>query len=74
MELHSLQERLSSLKAGLRTWLDHLNRLKSLVAEFESKTETVSSIIKKAQEHVDQPYPELAVNVENDLQMSQVNN
>ena len=73
MELHGLQERLSSLKAGLRTWLDHLNRLKTRVADYEAQTADIATVIAAAQDHVDQPYPpELAVNVENDLQISQV--
>ena len=43
-----------------------------LSADFESKTEEISGVIISAQDHVDQPYPELAINVENDLKTSQV--
>ena len=44
LELHGFQERISSLRAGLRTWLDHLHRLQALAAEYATKVNVLCSI------------------------------
>ena len=57
LELHGYQERISSLKAGLKTWLDHLNRLKRLAVEYGIKCEQLTKIIENTRNHVDSKFP-----------------
>ena len=45
LELHAVQERISSLKAGLRTWQDHLARILSLDGERKEETEAAESTL-----------------------------
>ncbi|XP_071747048.1 uncharacterized protein [Lepeophtheirus salmonis] len=46
-ELHSVRQRISSLKAGLRTWKDHLLRVKKLSNDFDLKSTEMNQFLKK---------------------------
>ena len=74
MELHAFQERLSSLKAALRTWLDHLNRVRRLADEYTTLSDQLTAVVENARNHLDTPFPVggTAEAVEDDLQISKV--
>ena len=55
MELHALQERISSLKAGLRTWQDHLNRIQALDDRYEQNIEQIRKVLQEIQTPLDEP-------------------
>ncbi|XP_023348442.1 uncharacterized protein LOC111717154 isoform X2 [Eurytemora carolleeae] len=69
LELHGYQERISSLKAGLKTWLDHLNRIKRLAVEYGIKCEQLTKIIVNARNHMDSDLPETKEGIAEDIVM-----
>ena len=66
------QERLSSLKAGLLTWQDHLNRLERLSKEFEVTRQTVEESFEDADKHLKTPLPTENEKINEDLRLCQV--
>ena len=52
-ELHALGEQISNLRAGLRTWLDHLQRVGELQQEFEVKFRKIEESMKVVARFVD---------------------
>merc|ERR1712045_58256 len=56
-ELHSCQERLSSLKAGLLTWNDHLKRLEQLSTECKDLKEKIEGDLKHPEDHLNTAIP-----------------
>ena len=72
LELHGFQERISSLKAGLKTWLDHLNRLQRLAAEYQTKVAQLSRGVDAADKHLETDRPKGADQVAQDIRICQV--
>ena len=57
VELHGVQERLSSLKAGLLTWSDHLARLDHLAAQTDQLEREISEELEEPSALVDSDLP-----------------
>ena len=62
------QERLSSLKAGLLTWLDHLKRLEQLSSECKVMKENIESDLKQPEDHLATPLPVITPEVTRDIE------
>lgn len=43
-ELNYIQDHISSMRAGLKTWLDHLDRIQELERNFDTLHESLESI------------------------------
>ena len=54
MELHAVTERISSLKAGLRTWQDYLQRILSLDKNHAEEVSAASNILEKIKAVLDE--------------------
>jgi len=67
IELHSIQERISSLRAGLRTWKDHLHRVQRLASECDEKEEKALQAMEKPKEILDTPIPKEVDSAQRDL-------
>eukprot|EP00092_Neocalanus_flemingeri_P025196 GFUD01027327.1.p1 GENE.GFUD01027327.1~~GFUD01027327.1.p1 ORF type:complete len:2646 (+),score=708.19 GFUD01027327.1:241-8178(+) len=67
IELHSIQERISSLRAGLRTWRDHLQRIQRLATECENKEQKASEAMDEPKEILDTPIPQETGPAQRDL-------
>merc|ERR1712098_141732 len=57
VEIHNLQERLSSLRAGLRTWADHLARVARLAAECEEHENRIGEALEEPRTLLDTLMP-----------------
>ncbi len=49
-ELNYIQDHISSMRAGLKTWLDHLERIQELERNFDSLFESLASTLDKIDE------------------------
>jgi len=67
IELHNIKDRISSLRAGLRTWMDHLLRVQRLATECEEKEQKATQAMEEPQEILETPIPEEPNQVERDL-------
>ena len=52
-EMHTLEEQVSNVKAGLLTWLDHLLRVLELQREFETKFLEIQEVMRSVENFVD---------------------
>merc|ERR1712079_50032 len=59
-EVHCLQERLSSLKAGLLTWMDHLQRIEELSANCENLSKHIDDQLATYDAHIESLLPVLS--------------
>merc|ERR1711915_528214 len=71
IELHSLQERISSLRAGLRTWMDHLLRVQRLASECDEKENNALTEMDKPMEILALPIPRDEEAAQRDLRLCQ---
>merc|ERR1711915_373036 len=71
IELHSLQERISSLRAGLRTWMDHLLRVQRLASECDEKEKNALKEMDKPKEILALPIPRDEEAAQRDLRLCQ---
>ena len=60
IQLHSIQERISSLQAGLRTWQDHLHRLQRLASECKEQEGQAAAVMDEQAKVVMAPLPDSA--------------
>ena len=66
------QERLSSLKAGLLTWMDHLQRIEELSANCENLSKHIDDQLATYDAHIESLLPVLSDHVLADVQICQV--
>ena len=71
-QLHSIQERISSLQAGLRTWRDHLLRLQRLAAECREQEEQAGRVMEEQARVAAAPLPDSTQAAAEDLLRCQV--
>ena len=67
-----IQERLSSLKAGLLTWMDHLQRIEELSANCENLSKHIDDQLATYDAHIESLLPVLSDHVLADVQICQV--
>ena len=67
------QERMSSLKAGLLTWMDHLQRIEELSSNCENLSKHIDDQLETYDAHIESPLPVLSDHVLADVQICQVN-
>ena len=67
-----MQERISSLRAGLRTWKDHLHRVQRLASECDEKEEKALQAMEKPKEILDTPIPKEVDSAQRDLLLCKV--
>ena len=67
VQLHSIQERISSLQAGLRTWQDHLHRLQRLASECKEQEGQAAAVMDEQAKVVMAPLPDSAVAADEDF-------
>ena len=72
LELHGYHERISSLRAGLRTWLDHISRLRRLAAEYGTLCDQLTTTLENARSQADKPVPDQADLLAEDIQLTEV--
>jgi hypothetical protein len=72
LELHNMQERISSLRAGLLTWQDHLKRVQQLLAEAEQLAADSASVMEAPRQLVDADLPSRMESVHDELLRSKV--
>merc|ERR1712106_990664 len=72
IELHSIQERISSLRAGLRTWKDHLLRVQRLASECDDKEKKALQAMEEPKDILDTPIPEETGPAQQDLILCKV--
>merc|ERR1712106_114183 len=72
IELHSIQERISSLRAGLRTWKDHLLRVRRLASECDEKEKKALQAMEEPKDILDTPIPEDTGPAQQDLILCKV--
>merc|ERR1712079_706996 len=72
-EVYCLQERLSSLKAGLLTWMDHLQRIEELSANCENLSKHIDDQLATYDAHIESLLPVLSDHVLADVQICQEN-
>jgi len=72
LELHNMQERISSLRAGLLTWQDHLKRVKQLLAEAEQLAADSAAVMEAPRQLVDADLPSRMESVHDELLRSKV--
>lgn len=72
LDLHNMQERISSLRAGLLTWQDHLRRVTQLLAEAEQLAAAGSAAMENPRQLVETALPGDMGSVHADLLMSKV--
>ena len=66
------QERMSSLKAGLLTWMDHLQRIEELSSNCENLIKHMDDQLATYDAHIESPQPVLSDHVLADVQICQV--
>ena len=67
VQLHSIQERISSLQAGLRTWQDHLHRLQRLASQCKEQEGQATEVMDDQAKVVIAPLPDSAVAADEDF-------
>jgi hypothetical protein len=72
LELHNMQERISSLRAGLLTWQDHLKRVQQLLAEAEQLVADSAAVMEAPRQLVDADLPSQMESVHDELLRSKV--
>jgi hypothetical protein len=72
LELHNMQERISSLRAGLLTWQDHLKRVQQLLAEAEQLAADSAAVMEAPRQLVDAELPSRMESVHDELLRSKV--
>ncbi len=72
LELHNMQERISSLRAGLLTWQDHLKRVQQLLAQAEQLAADSASVMEAPRQLVDADLPSRMEAVHDELLRSKV--
>jgi hypothetical protein len=72
LELHNMQERISSLRAGLLTWQDHLKRVQQLLAEAEQLAADSAAVMEAPRQLVDADLPSRMEAVHDELLRSKV--
>jgi hypothetical protein len=72
MELHNMQERISSLRAGLLTWQDHLTRVKQLLADAERLAGEATAVLVEPRQLVETTLPAEMAAVDEDLLRTKV--
>jgi hypothetical protein len=72
LELHNMQERISSLRAGLLTWQDHLKRVQQLLAEAEQLAADSAAVMEAPRQLVDADLPSQMESVHDELLRSKV--
>jgi hypothetical protein len=72
LELHNMQERISSLRAGLLTWQDHLKRVQQLLAEAEQLAADSAAVMEAPRQLVDADLPSRMESVYDELLRSKV--
>ena len=70
-QLHSIQDRVSSLQAGLLTWRDHLHRLERLAGQCRQQEETAGVVMDEQTEVVSAPLPDTSEAAAVDLRLCQ---
>merc|ERR1712130_248167 len=69
VQLHSIQERISSLQAGLRTWQDHLHRLQRLASECKEQEGRAAAVMDEQTKVVMAPLPDSAQAADTDFRL-----
>jgi hypothetical protein len=72
LELHNMQERISSLRAGLLTWQDHLKRVQQLLADAEQLAADSAAVMEAPRQLVDADLPSRMEAVHDELLRSKV--
>ena len=67
-----MQERISSLRAGLRTWKDHLLRVQRLASECDEKEKKALQAMEEPKTILDTPIPEESTSAQRDLLLCKV--
>ena len=72
MDLRMAQERISSLKAGLKTWMDHLERISRLSGQYEELVGEVQTTVGKHEGLVEGELPTNSYIVKEEMRKCQV--
>ena len=72
MDLRMAQERISSLKAGLKTWMDHLERISRLSGQYEELVGEVQTTVGKHEGLVEGELPTNCYVVKEEMRKCQV--
>lgn len=67
-----LQERLSSLKAGLLTWLDHLLRIQQKAENYEVLMKKIQIVLDEPEKHIQTSLPSSPQNIEKEENLCKV--